>query len=183
MAGVHALTDFVTRRDWLRRTANGFGALALADLLHQQSSAELHHPAQADHVIFLYMDGGPSQVDTFDPKPLLDRENGKPFTAKMEPTQFNNNGNTLGSPWKFTQHGQSGTTPEKTAEQRTGSEILIPVESLGWLLHNTAPARPSAQESTGRMQDDTDTVEFELESGSGLRDCGCRHADRRLFQR
>jgi len=54
------------------------------------------------------MDGGPSQVDTFDPKPRLDRENGQPFGMKMEPTQFNNNGNTLASPWKFQQHGESG---------------------------------------------------------------------------
>jgi hypothetical protein len=59
-------------------------------------------------VIFLYMDGGPSQVDTFDPKPLLTKEHGQPFKMKQEPTQFNNNGNTLGSPWKFGQHGQSG---------------------------------------------------------------------------
>ena len=54
------------------------------------------------------MDGGPSQIDTFDPKPRLTREHGKPFGLKMEPTQFNNNGNTLGSPWAFRQHGQSG---------------------------------------------------------------------------
>ena len=44
------------------------------------------------------MDGGPSQVDTFDPKPRLTAEHGQPFEMKMEPTQFNNNGNTLGSP-------------------------------------------------------------------------------------
>jgi len=54
------------------------------------------------------MDGGPSQVDTFDPKPLLTAENGQPFKMKIELTQFNNNGNTLASPWKFAQHGQSG---------------------------------------------------------------------------
>ena len=54
------------------------------------------------------MDGGPSQVDTFDPKPRLTPEHGQPFKMKMEPTQFNNNGNTLGCPWKFKQYGQSG---------------------------------------------------------------------------
>ena len=53
---------------------------------------------KARSVIFLYMDGGPSQVDTFDPKPRLDREHGQPFKMKIEPTQFNNVGNTLGSP-------------------------------------------------------------------------------------
>ncbi len=54
------------------------------------------------------MDGGPSQVDTFDPKPRLTKENGKPFPAEIEATQFNNVGKTLASPWKFKQYGQSG---------------------------------------------------------------------------
>ena len=49
-----------------------------------------------------------SQVDTFDYKPILQRDNGKPFPLPMAPTQFNNNGNTLGSPWQFRQHGNSG---------------------------------------------------------------------------
>jgi hypothetical protein len=54
------------------------------------------------------MDGGVSAMDSFDPKPLLTKEHGQPFKMKMEPTQFNNNGSTLGSPWKFSNHGQSG---------------------------------------------------------------------------
>lgn len=127
MARSHHCGRFIapalSRREMLATAANGFGAVALATLMNDWGLAApaavapagdgrprtTHFPAKAKSVIFLYMDGGPSQVDTFDPKPLLDRENGKPFTAKMEPTQFNNNGNTLGSPWKFTQHGQSGT--------------------------------------------------------------------------
>jgi hypothetical protein len=67
-----------------------------------------HYAARARNVIFLYMDGGPSQVDTFDPKPKLDRDNGKPFPMKIEPTQFDNVGSTLASPWKFRQYGESG---------------------------------------------------------------------------
>ncbi|HSU67249.1 MAG TPA: DUF1501 domain-containing protein, partial [Tepidisphaeraceae bacterium] len=67
-----------------------------------------HYRARAKNVIFLYMDGGPSQVDTFDPKPLLTKEHGQPFKIKMEPTQFNNNGNTLGCPWQFRPGGKSG---------------------------------------------------------------------------
>ena len=55
------------------------------------------------------MEGGPSQVDTFDPKPRLDREDGQPFKMKAEPTQFNNNGKTLASPWKFRPGGTCGT--------------------------------------------------------------------------
>jgi len=59
-------------------------------------------------VIFLYMDGGPSQVDTFDPKPRLDREHGQPIKTKTHPTQFNNVGNVLKCPWRFRQYGESG---------------------------------------------------------------------------
>ena len=54
------------------------------------------------------MDGGPSQVDTFDPKPRLDRDHGKPIPLKTPLTQFNDVGNVLKSPWKFRQYGQSG---------------------------------------------------------------------------
>jgi len=96
----------------LLRCASGFGAVALTTLLNDRafasSAVPTHFPAAARNVIFLYMDGGPSQVDTFDPKPLLAREHGQPFKMRMEPTQFNQNGNTLGSPWKFRQYGKSG---------------------------------------------------------------------------
>ncbi len=89
----------------LARCASGFGAVALAALGQDRSfGATLantdeadfaghgtHHPARAKNVIFLYMDGGPAQMDTFDPKPTLDKYNGqdpgKMFT--VEPTQFN----------------------------------------------------------------------------------------------
>jgi hypothetical protein len=54
------------------------------------------------------MDGGPSQVDTFDPKPRLEKDHGKPFPMKIEPTQFDNVGTTFGSPWKFRPYGESG---------------------------------------------------------------------------
>ncbi len=67
-----------------------------------------HFDPKAQSVIFLYMDGGVSQVDSFDPKPALDKWNGKPFPTETEPTQFNNIGNTLASPWKFHQYGESG---------------------------------------------------------------------------
>ncbi|MGV3773833.1 MAG: DUF1501 domain-containing protein [Verrucomicrobiales bacterium] len=107
----------MSRRDMLWRCANGFGGVALASLLADRAygavanaleSKPAQYPAKAKSVIFLYMDGGPSQVDTFDPKPLLTKEHGQPFKMKMEPTQFNNNGNTYGSPWKFQNYGQSG---------------------------------------------------------------------------
>ena len=101
----------------LARCANGFGGVALASLLANEAVAKptnplapkpSHFPAKAKSIIFLYMDGGPSHVDTFDPKPRLTKENGKPFGLKMEATQFNNRGKTLASPWKFQHYGQSG---------------------------------------------------------------------------
>lgn len=113
----------VTRRNMLAQCANGFGALALASLCQDRAfgleptvgqghnpfeAKPSHFPAKAKSVIFLFMDGGPSQMDTFDPKPRLTKENGQPIKVKVEPTQFNNIGNVLGSPWKFNQYGQSG---------------------------------------------------------------------------
>ena len=110
----------LTRRDMLLRCANGFGAVALTALLAEEearagqrppsSTRGRHHPARARNVIFLYMDGGPSQVDTFDHKPLLAKYHGKdPHSVfKVEPTQFNNVGRVMASPWKFKRHGQSG---------------------------------------------------------------------------
>lgn len=113
-----------TRRELLQAAACGFGSVAMTDLLRSHASAEesvvrsaaassfqvkpTHFAPRALSVIFLYMDGGVSQVDSFDPKPELKKEHGKPFPDKIEPTQFNNIGNTLASPWKFQQHGQSG---------------------------------------------------------------------------
>jgi hypothetical protein len=111
----------LTRRQMLARCASGFGAIALAALMGEQAYGgdvtitggpmtprPPHFAPRCRNVIFLYMDGGPSQMDTFDPKPLLTKEHGQPFKMKMEPTQFNNNGATLGSPWKFRPGGKSG---------------------------------------------------------------------------
>jgi uncharacterized protein (DUF1501 family) len=104
-----------SRRDLLVRSANGFGAVALAALATDRSYSGdpprrpfQTHPPKATSVICLFMDGGPSQVDTFDPKPRLTAESGQPFKMRKEPTQFNNNGHTLGSPWKTSRRGKSG---------------------------------------------------------------------------
>jgi hypothetical protein len=110
----------LTRRDMLRRCANGFGAVALAALLAEEGRATPgadgvkppHYRARARSVIFLYMDGGPSQVDTFDHKPLLEKYHGRdPHSVfKVEPTQFDNVGKVMASPWKFRPRGQCGHT-------------------------------------------------------------------------
>lgn len=101
------------RREFLRRAAGGFAMLPFAELWARQRANDpgrllRHHAPRARSVIFLYMDGGPSHVDLFDHKPRLSREDGQPFAQTIEPTQFGNNGATLGSPWRFRQHGHSG---------------------------------------------------------------------------
>ncbi len=109
----------MTRREMLMQAAQGFGGVALAGMLAAETARaagthlvarETHFPARAKRVIFLYMDGGPSQVDSFDPKPALAKFNGQdPHRVfKVEPTQFNNIGKVLQSPWKFKRYGQSG---------------------------------------------------------------------------
>jgi hypothetical protein len=105
----------------LQCSAVGFGNLALASLLHDEASASSgshavdplaarapHFAATAKRVIFLFMTGGPSQVDTFDPKPLLERDDGKPLPFDKPRVQFAPTGNLLKSPWKFEKHGASG---------------------------------------------------------------------------
>ncbi len=114
----HYCEDLLSRRQMLSRCAQGFGAVALTALAGDELLGQVvgqpgaidvrHHAATARSVIFLYMDGGPSQVDTFDPKPALVKWDGKPFPNKTEPTQFNSKGNTLRSPWDFHQYGECG---------------------------------------------------------------------------
>ena len=113
----------LSRREMLSQCANGFGAVALTAMMadgdRSANAASVnegrlvtqrtHFEPKVRNVIFLYMDGGVSQVDTFDPKSELDKQNGKPFPSKIEKTQFNNIGKTLASPWKFKNYGKSGT--------------------------------------------------------------------------
>src|SRR5262245_61790568 len=110
----------LNRRAFLRQAGCGFESIALAAMCAEAGGVaedragdplapkRPHHQPRAKNVIFLYMDGGPSQVDTFDPKPRLNAEHGRPFAMNIEPTQFNNNGNTFGCPWKFQQYGECG---------------------------------------------------------------------------
>jgi hypothetical protein len=103
-----------SRRALLQQSALGFGWLAAGSLLANNSPANPlaaragHHPPRAKRVIFLFMKGGPSHVDTFDPKPLLDRDHGKPPPFDLPRVRFANTGALLRSPWKFRQYGNSG---------------------------------------------------------------------------
>ena len=109
-----------SRREMLRQSAVGFGSIALASLLAEESVRALpivdpfaprpgHHAARAKRVIFLFMKGGPSHVDTFDFKPLLQRDHGRPYPFDRPRVTFATTGNLLGSPWRFHRHGASGS--------------------------------------------------------------------------
>jgi len=99
----------MNRRQMLSKSSTGFGLLALQGLIGQsQVIASPHYTPRAKSVIFCYMSGGVSHVDTFDPKPKLQEMAGKPMPVKVERTQFNNNGNIFPSPFEFQKHGESG---------------------------------------------------------------------------
>ena len=108
----------ISRREALLRSGTGFGSLALAELMANESKAEVekteplapkksHYPSKAKHVVHLFMNGGPSQVDTFDPKPMLDKYHGKPLPETNLRTE-RKTGAAMRSPFKFKKHGQSG---------------------------------------------------------------------------
>ncbi|MFM7606829.1 MAG: DUF1501 domain-containing protein, partial [Prosthecobacter sp.] len=139
-----------SRREMLRQSCAGFGMLALHGLLDSEASAasvnpltakQPHFPAKAKRVIFLLMKGGPSQVDTFDPKPLLDRDHGKPPPFALPRVTFAKTGNLLRSPWKFRQYGQSGL-PVSDLFPHVGqcADELCVIRSM----HGTNPAHGGA---------------------------------------
>src|SRR5215470_15190653 len=108
----------INRRDFLWQAGGGFASLALLDLLSRDAQAAStsplaakppHFPAKAKHCVFLFMNGAPSHIDTFDPKPALTRLNGTPYKGEL--TVGSNNrpvGNLMQSPFEFKKHGQSG---------------------------------------------------------------------------
>ena len=105
----------LSRREMLHRVGTGLGVLGLAGILSNESRAanplaakQPHFPAKAKHIIHLFMNGGPSQVDTFDPKPGLTKFNGqKPPAGAYRKTERGTNA-LMQSPFKFAKHGQSG---------------------------------------------------------------------------
>ncbi len=116
---------FLSRRRLLQTTGAGFGGLALASMLADQTraasvqptgpsrpqtpgSGSPHFAAKAKRVIFLFMKGGPSHMDTFDYKPQLQKDDGKPLPFEKPRVQFAPTSELLGSPWKFQRYGESG---------------------------------------------------------------------------
>ncbi|WP_009963616.1 DUF1501 domain-containing protein [Verrucomicrobium spinosum] len=106
-----------SRRQMLARASTGFGMTALSALMAERSYAGLADPFAArpsgyrpkvKSIIFAYMSGGVSHVDSFDPKPELAKRHGQPMPVPVKPTMFNNNGNIMASPFEFKRYGQSG---------------------------------------------------------------------------
>ena len=108
------------RRDALQRICNGFGGVALAGMLQQTGllaeptaggplrPRAAHIAPRAKRIIFLFMHGGPSHVDLFDPKPRLARDDGKPLPFPATRVTFAARGHLMRSPWKFRPCGRSG---------------------------------------------------------------------------
>ena len=123
MTRPHKSRTPITRRDALCRIGNGFGMLAFANLVGESiaraagpevfgrggalGARKLDHPARAKHVIFLFMNGGLSQVDSFDPKPMLDKYHGQPLPGGSIATE-RRTGALMRSPFTFKKYGQCG---------------------------------------------------------------------------
>src|SRR5947209_4931482 len=118
---MYPMIPLSTRRDWLRRTGMGFASLGLAQLLQSEQALEAvpssltsplaprapHFPGKAKRVIHLFMNGGPSHIDTFDPKPALARYAGQPLPHENLRTE-RRTGAAFPSPFKFQRYGKSG---------------------------------------------------------------------------
>ncbi len=106
---LHRQQHPITRREALRRVGNGFAMMAFAGLVKDSvlRADGLHHAPKAKHVIFLFMNGGLSQVDSFDPKPMLDKYDGQPLPGGSIATE-RKTGELMKSPFKFKKYGQCG---------------------------------------------------------------------------
>jgi hypothetical protein len=146
----------LSRRAALKASASGFGYLAFAGLstwAAEKSANPLapkapHYPAKAKRVIFLCMEGAPSHVDTFDYKPKLNEDDGKPFTRGRGGF---GGGKVFGSPWKFKQSGESGLwISELYPEVAKHADDICLINSM----HTDVPAHPQAfvQLHTGMFQ-------------------------------
>ena len=137
----------LTRRDMLGRIGMGFGAMGLGDLLAEISSISLNPlaarqpplPAKAKCVVHLFMNGGPSHVDTFDPKPSLDKYDGKPIPSQLKTERPTGAG--LKSPYAFQKYGKSGIeVSELFAKTAQHADDLCIIRSMHTDLPNHEPS-------------------------------------------
>lgn len=148
-----------SRRAFLERTGLGLGSLALAYMMNDEARAQApnsaaaghdrvhndlrarpgHFPGQAKAVIQLYQEGGPSQVDLFDPKPELTKRNGQPHPGEIEAMSPNNRNILMASPFKFHRHGRCGMELSELLSQIGGvADELCLVRSV-FTEHNNHP--------------------------------------------
>lgn len=136
------------RREFLGRVGGGFALLALADLLGQDrlladhaeperppGPGPTHHPARARSVIWLFMEGGPAAMDTFDPKPELARHHGRAPEMPID-VFFGSPGPLMRSPFKFARHGESGIGSATSCITSRGTSTTWPSSS------HATPSRP-----------------------------------------
>ena len=144
-----ALQTALSRRAFLGQSAGGLGSVALGTLLNGEAAAGAqapHFAPKAKRVIYLFMSGGPSHVDTFDPKPLLTKRHGQPMPAEIiRNHEFamikERNPRIKGSPWKFQRHGQSGIDVSELFPHMAGVvDELAVVRSLHTDTFNHDPA-------------------------------------------
>jgi len=137
----------LTRREMLGRIGMGFGAMGLGDLLADTSSISLNPlatrqpplPAKAKCVVHLFMNGGPSHVDTFDPKPSLDKYDGKPIPSQLKTERPTGAG--LKSPYAFQKYGKSGIEiSELFAKTAQHADDLCVIRSMHTDLPNHEPS-------------------------------------------
>src|SRR5678815_2468709 len=133
----------ISRRAMLRSSSLGFGALALRGLVSDRAYGALaedakppgpHFAPRVKHVIFAYMSGGVSHVDSWDPKPELTKLHGQPMPVPVKPTMFNANGNIMASPWTAQPRGQSGMIATdlfpQLAEPVSYTHLTLPTSDL-----------------------------------------------------
>ena len=110
------MKPFLSRRQALQEAALGFGGLALSSMVARAAETpsyslrprQPHFPAKAKNVIFIYVGGGPSTIDMFDPKPLLRKYNGQPAPFEIKGRALNGSQEVMASPWEFTRSGRAG---------------------------------------------------------------------------
>src|SRR5271165_1915545 len=160
----HMAGPWLSRREMLHRAGCGFGAWALLDLVRRDGRAgdnplaprAPHFPARARHVIFLFMQGGPSHIDTFDPKPLLSELHGRPLppsaAAGLQLQFTKGDAAILGCPQTFSKCGASGIEIADTYPQlQTCADQLAVVRSCHHASFNHAPAQYMLNTGFARM--------------------------------
>src|SRR5881409_2123730 len=135
----------MSRREFLARAGMGMGALSLGALAQAESASPLaprapHFAPKAKRVIHFFLNGGPSHVDTFDPKPSLTKYDGKPLPV-VNLTTERRTGAAMGSPFEFKKYGQSGLEISSLFERTAAhADDLCVIRSMKAQVPNHEPS-------------------------------------------